>query len=244
MTASISLNTTAESEAAAPSATDGADLWFTLPPGFLEFDLNEDSEARMMKMADATDLLFATATPEQKFSLVVSGEYFLQAMVSAGAEHVSSCLLRMSDGELSQCILCVLVERPMAGPENQDRQGTAKRTAVQWREMFPDAEVGLVMLPYGPSALCIRDQDLLVPGAFFGLDDPVPATVRQAQFCVPLKTGPGSALFVFTTQDVEHWTEYLNVLSGIMKSVSVDEPVEENTRPTDSPRAEGTAKQA
>ncbi|MGW3508189.1 hypothetical protein [Streptomyces sp. NPDC000994] len=233
-----------ESVAAAPSSADVADLWFELPPGFLAFDLTEDSEARMMKMADATDSLFSAAAPEQKFSLVVSSETVLQVMISAGAGHVSSCFLRMPDGALSQGTLCVLVERPEVGPENQDRQGTAKRTAVQWREMYPDAEVGLIMLPYGPSALCIRDQDLLVPGAFFGLDDPVPATVRQVQFCVPLKTGPGSALFVFTTEDVEHWAEYLDVLSGIMKSVSVDEPDEENTRPIDSPGAEGMAKQA
>ncbi len=212
------------SPALSPSPSDAPDFWFELPPGFMEFDLREDPEARMLRMAEATAALFADATPEQRFSLVVSGEYLLRTMIEAGAEHVSSCLVRMPDGEVSQGTLCVLVERPEAGPQSQDRQGSARRTAAQWRDLYPDAEVGLVMLPYGICALCIHEQELRIPGALFGIDDPVPATVRQAQFCVPLKTGPGSVLFVFTTEDIDHWSAYLDVLSGIMKSISADEP--------------------
>ncbi|WRZ90050.1 hypothetical protein OHB54_13845 [Streptomyces sp. NBC_01007] len=230
--------------ATAVSLADEPDLWFELPPGFMEFDLTEDAEARMLRMADATDALFATATPEQKFSLVVSGEYILQTMIAAGAEHVSSCFLRMSDGELSQGTLCVLVERPDTGLRSQDRQGSARRTAVQWRELYPDAEIGLVMLPYGIAALCVRDQDLQVPGALFGLDNPLPTTVRQLQLCLPLKTGPGSALFVFTTEDIAHWSEYLEVLSGIMKSVSADGPLGDDRPGPDGPAAGGTEKRA
>lgn len=249
MTSTDAVVTTAPAMTGRPSSTGASsaeipDLWFELPPGFTEFDLDEDPEERMLRMAKAVDPLFADATPEQKFSLVVSGEYILQTMIRAGAEHVSACLLRMPDGKLSQATLSVIVERPDAGPENQDRQGTAKRTAVQWRAQHPDAEVALIMLPYGPSALCIREQDLQLPGVLFGLDDPIPSTVRQVQFCVPLKTGPGSALFLFMTEDVEHWAEYLDVLSGIMKSVSADEPDGESNPAADSPDAGGTERQA
>jgi len=241
--ASTDAETTTAPSTTAVSPVDVPDLWFELPPGFVEFDLHEDPEARMLRMAEATDSLFAGATPEQKFSLVVSGEYILQTMIAAGAEHVSSCLLRMPGDQLSQGTLCVIVERPDTGPESQDREGSAKRTAAQWGELFPDAEVGLVMLPYGISALCIRDQDLQIPGVLFGLDESVPATVRQVQFCVPLNTGPGSVLFVFMTEDIEHWAEYLDVLSGIMKSISADEPRGENASRADSPHAGGTEKQ-
>ncbi|MET9404312.1 hypothetical protein ABZX90_00720 [Streptomyces sp. NPDC002935] len=50
--------------------------------------------------------------------------------------------------------LSVLVERPHAGLQNQDRQGSVRRTAVHWRELCPEAESGLVMLPYDIAALC------------------------------------------------------------------------------------------
>ncbi|MET7357663.1 hypothetical protein ABZS76_04365 [Streptomyces sp. NPDC005562] len=220
-----------------PPYAEVPDLWFELPPGFTEFDLAEEPEERMLRMAEAVDPMFAGASPLQKFSLVISGEYALQTMIAAGAEHVSACLLRMPDGELSQGTLSVLIERPEAGPQDQDRRGAARRTAVQWREQHPDAEVALIMLPYGPSALCIRDQELELPGVLFGLDDPIPTTIRQVQLCVPLSTGPGSALFLFMTEDREHWTEYLDVLSGIMKSISTDEPTGESPSATGEPAA-------
>ncbi|MFF0537984.1 hypothetical protein ACWDF1_26745 [Streptomyces coelicoflavus] len=217
----VHIDTTSRTMTGSPA--EAPDLWFDLPPGFLQFDLDEDPESRSLRMADAADLLFTSATQEQKLSLVVSGEYILQTLIAAGAEHVSSCLLRMPGDKLSQGTLCVFIERPDIGPQSQDRQGSARRTALQWRDLYPDAEVGLVMLPYGIAALCVRDQGMQIPGVLFGLDDPIPATVRQVQFCVPLRTGPGSAIFMFMTEDVEHWPEYLDLLSGIMKSVSPDE---------------------
>lgn len=219
-------------------AAQAPDFWFELPPGFTEFDLDEDSEARLLRMAEAVDPLFANATPEQKFSLVVSGEYALQTMIAAGAAHVSACLLRMSDGELSQGTLSVIVESPKTGPEKQDRQGTAQRTAALWHEQYPDAEVSLIMLPYGPSAVCIRDQDLQLPGALCGLPDTTLTMIRQVQVCVPLRDGPGSVLLIFMTQDVGHWAEYLEVLTGILRSVSTDEP-DGDSRPITDVHATG-----
>ncbi|MFE1023576.1 hypothetical protein ACFW5I_03275 [Streptomyces sp. NPDC058818] len=221
------------------SAADIPNFWFELPPGFMEFDLEEEPEARIVRMTDAAEALFAAVPPEQKFSLVVSGEYILQMMIAAGAEHVSSCLLRMPDDRLSQGTLCVIVERPEAGPAVQDRRGSAQRTAVQWRELYPDAEVGLVMLPYGISTLCIRDLELEIPGVIFGLKESVPAVVRQVQVCVPLKAGPGSVLLVFVTEDREHWAEYLTVLTGIMKSISAEEPGAEDSVGAERPDTGG-----
>ncbi|MDQ0403433.1 hypothetical protein ABVB69_03800 [Streptomyces sp. NPDC000349] len=232
--------------AATPFASldETPDFWFVRPPGFVEFDLEEDPEARVVRMAEAADVLFPSVPPAQKFSLVVSSEYIFQMMIEAGAAHVSSCLLRMSDDQLSQGTLCVMVERPETGPDFQDRRGSAKRTAVQWRELHPDAEVGMVMLPYGMAALCIRDLDLEIPGALFGQEESVPATMRQVQLSVPLKAGPGSVLFVFMTEDREHWTEYLEVLSGIMKSISDEEPGVENAVKAEVQDAGGTEQRA
>ncbi|MFI7347732.1 hypothetical protein ACIBSR_15870 [Streptomyces sp. NPDC049936] len=208
------------------------DFWFELPPGFMEFDLDEDPTDRILRMTEAADVLFAAVPQEQKLSLVVSSEYILQTMIAAGAEHVSSCLLRMPDDRVSQGTLCVMVERSAKGPDVQDRRGSAQRTAVQWRELYAGAEVGMVMLPYGMAALCVRELELEIPGAIFGLEECVPTVMRQVQFCVPLRTGPGSVLFVFMTEDREHWPEYLTVLSGIMKSISADEPGTEGVTST------------
>ncbi|MFE7896598.1 hypothetical protein ACFU3E_03470 [Streptomyces sp. NPDC057424] len=102
----------------------------------------------------------------------------------------------------------------------------------------------MTRLPYGIAALCIRDQDLQIPGVPFGLEEPIPVTIRQVQLCVPLKTGPVSVLFVFMTEDLYHWAQYLEVLSGIMKSVSAEQPRGENTPEAAGLEAGGTEKPA
>lgn len=93
------------------------------------------------------------------------------------------------------------------------------------------------MLPYGPSALCIRDQDVVLPGTLAGLDESLATTIRFVEVCVPLKTGPGSALFLFMTEDIEHWDDYLKILTVILKSVSTDEA---GTEDADGARGQAT----
>ncbi|MFJ9669246.1 hypothetical protein ACIRP5_00435 [Streptomyces sp. NPDC101221] len=77
----------------------------------------------------------------------------------------------------------------------------------------------------------------------FGLDEPVPATIREVQFSVPLKSGPGSVLFVFMTQDIEHWAEYLDVLGSIEESISTDESHEDSFPETNRRGVEGQEQQ-
>ncbi|MFE7671700.1 hypothetical protein ACFU5N_05715 [Streptomyces albidoflavus] len=233
-----------EPEPRTAAGTGRPDLWFVLPPGFQEFDVQEDAEERVSRMVEAVENLFAGATPLQKFSLVASSAYVLQTMIQAGAEHISSALLRMPDGGLSQATFCVIVERPETGAVPQDRRVTAKRTAQQWRELHPGADVGLIMLPYGIAALCVREEELSIPGALFGVPEPVATTVLQAQFCVPLKNGPGTALSVLTTEDVANWPSWLELLGGIMKSMSAEEPPDtaEDRGEPPVPAARGTEK--
>ncbi|MGW2956971.1 hypothetical protein ACWDGI_00590 [Streptomyces sp. NPDC001220] len=53
-----------------------------------------------------------------------------------------------------------------------------------------------------------------------------------------------SALYVFTAQDTDpgRWAAYLDVLSGAMRSLSIDEPEDEGPSGR-NPAAEGTERQ-
>ncbi|MFI6492762.1 hypothetical protein [Streptomyces sp. NPDC050564] len=46
------------------------------------------------------------------------------------------------------------------------------------------------------------------------------------------------------TQDIDHWAEYVDVLSGIMKSVSADESRGEDALEPGGPDGGGTEQQA
>ncbi|WP_369391147.1 hypothetical protein AB5J72_28515 [Streptomyces sp. CG1] len=87
-----------------------------------------------------------------------------------------------------------------------------------------EAEVGGVMLPYGPAALCAVEREIPVPGAMFGIDEDGVTTLRQLQLAVPLHTGTHTAIFAFSTEDVDQWDNYLQVMAEILRTVSADEP--------------------
>lgn len=200
---------------------DDPDVWFVLPPGFSEIAVDESSEKRMMRMADAFDAMFPDTTPEQKLSMVVSGEYGIQAMLTAGAVHLSHCLYRRDDDGVTQGLLSVFVRRhgfPRDGRE------AAERIARQWVTDEPGAEVGIVVLPYGPAAVCTNERQVPIPGVFFGVEEDTVTTVRQIQTAVPLTTRSGVAIFAFTTEDIDQWDQHVKVFTEVLRSLSAAEP--------------------
>ncbi|MER5971339.1 hypothetical protein ABT112_16640 [Streptomyces sp. NPDC002055] len=219
-------------------SADEPDVWFVLPPGFFPVSLDGTAEERVVRMAEAVEALFPDAAPEQRLSLVLSGEYAVASMLGAGAVHLSHCLRRRDDGGLSQGMLAVFIKHL----GSSEPLGMAQSIADQWFAENPDAEVGGVILPYGPAALCAVEHDIPVPAALFGAEDGEGGgggqdgvtTLRQVQLAVPLHTGRHTLVFAFSTEDIDQWDNYLQVMAELLCTVSADEPVD---RPEDRPDA-------
>ncbi|MEU5307662.1 hypothetical protein [Streptomyces sp. NPDC021562] len=201
-------------------ASNEPDVWFVLPTGFFEIRLDDSAEDRMLRVADAIDPMFPDATPEQKLSLVLSSEYTIESMLDAGAVHLSTCLYRRDDGGISQGMLAVFIKHL----GSTERLGVAQSIADQWHSENPEAEVGGVILPYGPAALCALEREIPVPGAMFDIAEDDTARLRQLQLAVPLHTGTHTAIFAFSTEDVDQWDNYLKVLAEILRTISATEP--------------------
>lgn len=105
-----------------------------------------------------------------------------------------------------------------------ERLGIAQSIADQWLSENPEAEVGGVILPYGPAALCALEREIPVPGTMFGIDEDGVTTLRQLQLAVPLHTGTHTAIFAFSTEDIDQWDNYLQVVAEILRTVSAEEP--------------------
>ncbi|MFF3762682.1 hypothetical protein ACFYYR_01085 [Streptomyces sp. NPDC001922] len=216
-------------------SADEPDVWFVLPPGFFPVSLEGTAEERVVRMAEAVEALFPDAAPEQRLSLVLSGEYAVASMLGAGAVHLSHCLRRRDDGGLSQGMLAVFIKHL----GSSEPLGMAQSIADQWFAENPDAEVGGVILPYGPAALCAVEHDIPIPAALFGAGDGEGGedgvtTLRQVQLAVPLHTGSHTLVFALSTEDVDQWDNYLQVMAELLCTVSADEPVD---RPEDRPDA-------
>ncbi|MFD0397585.1 hypothetical protein ACFV84_30555 [Kitasatospora sp. NPDC059811] len=199
-------------------------LWLTLPAGFTPLDLDEDLGDRMARTAEGLDAAFPDARPEQKLSAVIAAETALQTQLREGAVHVSSCLVRAEDGEPIHGMLTVFVR-----PQDLGAPGSyPARIAEQLAEAWPDADVGVVDLPTGRAALAARDLAVPVPGAVFGVPDSTVNTVRQLELLIPHPWSPHVVAAVFTTEDLDHWDEWLPLLATAFRGISFHPPRDES----------------
>lgn len=204
------------------STTQSPDLWFELPAGFTQIDLDEPSDERTMRLAEAIDLMF-DAAPEQKLAAVLSCQYGIDSMVKEGAVHLSHCLLRTDEG-FTQGMLTLFIQPG----DCRDRRLLTERTVVQWRSDSPAADVSLVDLPYGPAVVAAEEKTNRTPGVMYGVAEDQISVVRQLRVAIPLFSGDKTALFVFSTEDVENWEHYVRIMVNVMRSVSPVEPRDDN----------------
>ncbi|MFI9363946.1 hypothetical protein ACIG5E_23260 [Kitasatospora sp. NPDC053057] len=199
-------------------------LWLTLPAGFTTVDLDEDLGDRMARAAESLDALFPDTLPEQKLSAVIAAETALQAQLREGAVHLSSCLVRAEDGEPIHGMLAVFVRPQELGPRDSYPDRAAEELAAAW----PDADVGVVELPIGRAALAARELTVPVPGAVWGVPDSTVSTVRQLELLIPHPWSPHVVAAVFTTEDIDHWDEWLPLLATAFRGIAFHPPRDES----------------
>ncbi|WP_033350571.1 hypothetical protein [Kitasatospora aureofaciens] len=207
-----------------PTETDFPTLWLTLPAGFTTVDLDEDLGDRMARAAEGLDALFPGALPEQKLSAVIAAETALQAQLHEGAVHLSSCLVRAGDGEPIHGMFAVFVRPQELGPHGSYPDRAAEELARAW----PDADVGVVELPIGRAALAARELTVPVPGTVWGVPDSTVSTVRQLELLIPHPWSPRVVAAVFTTEDIDHWDDWLPLLATAFRGIAFHPPRDEN----------------
>ncbi|MGW7442678.1 hypothetical protein [Kitasatospora sp. NPDC054795] len=206
-----------------PGAT-APPLWLDLPAGFTAVDLDEDPGDRMARAAEQLDALFPDAGAEQKLAAVIASETALQAQLREGAVHVSGCLVRAGDGGPIHGVLSVFLR-----PQDLGAPGSyPARVAAELAEAWPDADVGVVDLPLGRAALAARELIVPVPGAVFGVPESAVGTVRQLELLIPHPWSPYVVAAVFTTEDVDHWDEWLPLVAAAYRGISFHPPRDES----------------
>ncbi|MEU1290001.1 hypothetical protein [Kitasatospora sp. NPDC005856] len=214
-------------------------LWLDLPAGFTTVDLDEDPGDRMARAAERLDALFPDAGAEQKLAAVIASETALQAQLREGAVHVSGCLVRASDGGPIHGVLSVFLRPQDLGEPG----GYPARVAAELAEAWPDADVGVVELPLGRAALAARELTVPVPGAVWGVPESAVSTVRQLELLLPHPWSPHVVAAVFTTEDVDHWDEWLPLVAAAYRGISFYPPLD-GTGGTLSPERQDTIRKA
>ncbi|MEU8924963.1 hypothetical protein AB0D10_29170 [Kitasatospora sp. NPDC048545] len=204
-------------------AAEAPPLWVSLPVGFTGIDLAAEPGDRMERMAIGLDAAFSDAGPEQKLSLVVAAETALQAQLREGAVHLSVCLARASDGAPVLGMFALFVR-----PEELGAPGSyPRRVAEELGDAWPEADVGVLELPVGRTAVAVRDLPVPVPGTVYGVPESIVTTVRQTEFLIPHPWSPHVVAAVFTTEQVEYWEEWLPAVAAAVSGISFYPPRDE-----------------
>jgi hypothetical protein len=203
--------------------TETPSLWLSLPEGFTGIDLAADPGDRMERMVDGLSAGFSAARPEQTLSVAIAAETALQAQLREGVVHFSVCLAQASDGTPVLGTFSLFIRPEELGPPGSYPQRVAEQLAAAW----PEADVGVLVLPIGRTAVSVRDQLVPVPGVVYDVPESAVTTVRQVEFLIPHPWSPHVVAAVFTTEQVEYWEEWLSAVAAAVNGISFYPPRDE-----------------
>ncbi|MGW3042925.1 hypothetical protein ACWC9T_23415 [Kitasatospora sp. NPDC001159] len=199
--------------------TETPSFWLSLPDGFTAIDLAEDPGDRMARIVDGLDAL-TDVSPERKLSITIAAETALQAQLREGAVHISNCLVPTEDGTIAQGILSLFLRQEDLEPRGTYPQRVAEQLTTAW----PDADVAVLDFTPGRTTVVARDLTVPVSGAVYGLPGSGAITVRQLEVLIPHPWSPHVLAAVFTTQDVDHWEDWLPVIGAAISGISFYPP--------------------
>lgn len=196
-------------------------LRFTVPEQLREISFEEPAEYRIERTYRELCAALRGLTAQQALHLVHTQEQMLAKLWDEGAVYVGQCVAR-SDAEpdsLSTAQFTILVkdaelqaERPLAAVA-----GGLKKPGEPRETIFVDYPAGQAL---------VVGEELTVQTPFTPLGRPVSTEhrVRQAQVILPFPDRRRLAIIGASSESLEDWQSYVEILDGIARSVSFTEP--------------------
>lgn len=200
--------------------TTGPSIWFDAPPGFVETPLDGTLEERLDRMADVFERQFPDVPLEQRLFTAANAELMLQAQFAEGLAHQSNCLYRAGDGTVIHGVFSLFI-KPL---ETESSLTFADRTAGTLAASRPQAEVGVLHLPYGRAVVATEDRLVRLPGALYGLAEDGESLVRQVEVMIPHPVGRHLVLVVLSTEYLDYWEDWVMVLGTALEGLSFFAP--------------------
>jgi hypothetical protein len=194
-------------------------LWFKAPPEIHEIDLAEDPEVRVRRAYANATAIMRGSTEEQRVYLVYTQEMMVRSLVAEGALWAGSLLVR-SDADPSR-LAAAQYALSVREAELEAHQPLAA-VADGLRE--PGREVVFSKYPAG-KALVVAEQDrVTLPVSVTGTVVENTHVVRQAQVIFACPDQEHLAILSLSTESVDDWETYLDILNTMADSVSFREP--------------------
>lgn len=208
--------------------TSPVPLWYRLPDGFTEVDLQAEPQERLAAARAAMTQLYEGVPTESVDAALESFEFMLGGLVEDGLVHFSSFLLRSDSpppagsedaGLISGTCQMFVGDRPPGDPHL-----FATDMLEQYPEESPQLNKGLVELECGTAAVVAWLRAVDSPAEYFGVEEGPVQPVYSVSFHVAVPRSTRAVSVVLSTEDLDYQEEFLEIATAVAMGVRVTPP--------------------
>ncbi|ATL28846.1 hypothetical protein [Streptomyces formicae] len=220
---------------------DPPPIWFHVPDGFYALPLAATPEERAEKAEEFVRGLYSQGDervwePAAPYYAGLA-ELMADTGVSYSAMGLFSTAEEDGDGDsqdgaktghngadgVAQCAFTVAaVPTDQASGDTE----TVAQGILAVLSTTPHNDARWLDLPCGPAVSCVTLTEYKLNPEITTTGEPTDLLTGQIQVHVPFPTGPFTAIFTLHTASTDYWTEFCNIMSAILQTVSFTEPEE------------------
>ncbi|WP_405843081.1 hypothetical protein OG528_31685 [Streptomyces platensis] len=200
-----------------PDATAELPLTFSVPDAFRDIDFQVSAEVNTNRLIDNLASLDPKPSKEQVAHAVLAQQAMYEMLAAAGAVYAGVLLSGPSEDEPDKPLSSVMLS-VTARPSELSNDHTVRRLSRTMGALYPEAEVGVMMLDCGPAVVVTQDTEVPRPVNLLE-DDPEPTTVRQLHIFVPVPNHLAMADFSLATENIDEWDDCLEFIGAVCKTI-------------------------
>ncbi|GCD32774.1 hypothetical protein OEIGOIKO_00491 [Streptomyces chrestomyceticus JCM 4735] len=202
-------------------ATIELPLSFQVPEEFTDIDFQVSAETNTNRLIERLNMVDPKPSQEEIAHAVLAQQSMYELLSAAGAVYAGTLLYGPTkdnpEEKLSSVILTVT-----ARPSELSNDQTVHRLSRALGAIYPDAEVGVVVLAVGPVVLMTEERKVEKPVNLLG-DGGGPTVVRQLHAFVPIPGRLAMADFAIATENLADWDSCVEVLAGVCRTITFPE---------------------
>ncbi|MFJ8473527.1 hypothetical protein [Kitasatospora sp. NPDC094011] len=203
-----------------PDATIDLPMSFQVPEAFNDIDFRVSAEANTNLLIKQLNMVDPKPSDEQMAHAILAQQSMYELLSAAGAVYAGT-LLYGPTKETPQEKLSSVILTVTARPSELSNENTVHRLARTMGAIYPDAEVGVVVLEAGPAVLLTEERKVEKPVNLL-VDDDSPTVVRQLHVFVPIPGRLAMADFAIATENLAHWDSCVEVLAEVCRTITFD----------------------
>ncbi|PPS87893.1 hypothetical protein [Streptomyces sp. MH60] len=234
------------SDISIPQAVPGTDglppLWFVAPEGFFALPLDATPEGRAERASALVRELYSRGDESIWESAAPYYAAMGELMASTGLSYSALGLFSTAEHDTTSdtdeerryepaegVAHCAFTVGIIPTDHSEEDTDVVAQGILATLSGDPYNNAIWVDLPCGPAVSCITLREYPLNPEATNDSKETKLLTGQIQVHVPFPTGPYTAVFTLNTPSMDYWTEIYHLMSAILRTVSFDDPLAQNS---------------